>query len=390
MSRSPLIRKDYIALDQVARSFGQTIMSEPSKVNLKRRRGEEAPDILLFDSRSKRPSTNLHYVRQKTPHDADNNKREEEDIQQAYDDQSPNPRDKPAQTQREVTPEKRFYHLNRTTIGKKRKEKDEEFATFVEKRPRSAHTSPKDANDIPQFETPVVSPAEPLKRPSRQPAVKSSTRHDETQADRVQLQALVEYMHEITLEEMERDEGGGENRLPSTVQAPSQRLAASRLSGARSREIYQQPSTVSNGLQTDNEAEADDTDYVYDTYILSPTPHFLATSQTDSDTQQPKIGYLTIPPQDESLWETYLSDPAPSDQAYDREEEEDENAEDYYGADYPQDEVASDDEFDRDAYIYRRGGEEEWDEERGVESGDEDVYDRMLEEFRREGVITHS
>ncbi|CAI4217985.1 unnamed protein product [Parascedosporium putredinis] len=46
------------------------------------------------------------------------------------------------------------------------------------------------------------------------------------------------------------------------------------------------------------------------------------------------------------------------------EDEEDENAEDYYGADYPEDEVDADDEFDRNAYKYRTGNasdEEEYD-----------------------------
>lgn len=33
-------------------------------------------------------------------------------------------------------------------------------------------------------------------------------------------------------------------------------------------------------------------------------------------------------------------------------------AEDYYGADYPEDEVASDDEYDRDAYQYRKNADD--------------------------------
>ena len=38
-------------------------------------------------------------------------------------------------------------------------------------------------------------------------------------------------------------------------------------------------------------------------------------------------------------------------------------AEDYYGADYPEDEVDEDDEYDVDAYKYRKGAsdDEEWD-----------------------------
>jgi hypothetical protein len=46
-------------------------------------------------------------------------------------------------------------------------------------------------------------------------------------------------------------------------------------------------------------------------------------------------------------------------------------AEGYYAADYPEDEVASDDEYDRGAYGYRHGGsdDEQW------ESGPEDWSD---------------
>ena len=40
-------------------------------------------------------------------------------------------------------------------------------------------------------------------------------------------------------------------------------------------------------------------------------------------------------------------------------------AEDYYGNDYPEDEIDSDDEYDRDAYKYRKyvSDDEEYDEE---------------------------
>ena len=45
-------------------------------------------------------------------------------------------------------------------------------------------------------------------------------------------------------------------------------------------------------------------------------------------------------------------------------------AEDYYGNDYPEDEIDSDDEYGRDAYKYRRyvSDDEEYDEESGSRS----------------------
>ena len=50
-------------------------------------------------------------------------------------------------------------------------------------------------------------------------------------------------------------------------------------------------------------------------------------------------------------------------------------AEDFYGADYPEEEVDSDDEYDRDAYKYRYNAsdDEEYDSEAGVWSDEEDL-----------------
>ena len=54
-------------------------------------------------------------------------------------------------------------------------------------------------------------------------------------------------------------------------------------------------------------------------------------------------------------------------------------AEDYYGNDYPEDEVDFDDEFDRDAYKYRNDAsdEEEFDEDYDGRSDDEHPRDRL-------------
>lgn len=50
-------------------------------------------------------------------------------------------------------------------------------------------------------------------------------------------------------------------------------------------------------------------------------------------------------------------------------------AEGYYGADYPEDEVASDDEFGRGAYGYRHAAsdDEQWDSDTGAWSEEEDT-----------------
>ncbi|KAI7688680.1 hypothetical protein KC322_g12119, partial [Hortaea werneckii] len=83
--------------------------------------------------------------------------------------------------------------------------------------------------------------------------------------------------------------------------------------------------------------------------------------------------YLVITEEDEALWEAYMED-LQSDKDFDS-DDEDENAEGYYAADYPEDDLASDDEFGRNAYGYRRHGDsdnEEWDEDTGAHYSDDE------------------
>ena len=125
----------------------------------------------------------------------------------------------------------------------------------------------------------------------------------------------------------------------------------------------------------------EDSDYVYDTYILAPSSGLGATQVAADEVKAlDNVGYLVITEEDRDLWETYLED-EPSDRDWDS-EEDDENAEGYYGAEYPEEEMASDDEFNRNAYGYRHGNasdEEEWDADHGTYSDDE--YERMMDPF---------
>jgi hypothetical protein len=108
-----------------------------------------------------------------------------------------------------------------------------------------------------------------------------------------------------------------------------------------------------------------DDDYVYDTYILSSHPSTLPTtlSQEPYLAEATNVGYIVLTDDDALLWDSYLpEDPnAPNTfAAGGDEDDEDENAEDWYGTEYPEDEVASDDEFGRDEYRFQRE-DEEWD-----------------------------
>jgi hypothetical protein len=141
-----------------------------------------------------------------------------------------------------------------------------------------------------------------------------------------------------------------------------------------------------------------DSEYVYDTYVLAPVPQPSNSNPISADlpveTPTPtNIGYLIITEADAPLWETYMHDLEGSDS--EPTDEDDENAEDYYGADYPSDELATDDEFDRGGAAYgyraRRGSNDEQynlndaddDEDEITWSDEEDM--RMMNPFAAAG-----
>lgn len=109
-------------------------------------------------------------------------------------------------------------------------------------------------------------------------------------------------------------------------------------------------------------------DYVYDTYVQDI---HMADALTEA-TPEPKgtFGFIVITDEDEDFWDTYGQDDE-SEKEFDT-DDEDENAEGYYGADYPEDEVASDDEYDANPYQYNHGDDEEYDAENGAWSDEGD------------------
>lgn len=113
----------------------------------------------------------------------------------------------------------------------------------------------------------------------------------------------------------------------------------------------------------------------------------------DWEMQPDRVGVIEIEDSDLNIWQEYLED-VDDDKDWDS-EDEDENgeyvsysglvqrwprmrllipiAEDYYGNDYPEDELDSDDEFDREVYKYRNGAsdDEEFDRDYAECSGEE-------------------
>ncbi|KAF4581866.1 Transcription factor Iwr1 [Ophiocordyceps camponoti-floridani] len=98
----------------------------------------------------------------------------------------------------------------------------------------------------------------------------------------------------------------------------------------------------------------DDDEWIVEEYVRIPA-NSVAVDVSPSD-----IGVLVLDDEDESL----LFFGSLEDDEGEAEDEEDENAENHYTADYPEEEVESDDEFDRRAYDYRCGAsdDEEFDE----------------------------
>ncbi|KAL6717109.1 hypothetical protein ACLMJK_005024 [Lecanora helva] len=162
---------------------------------------------------------------------------------------------------------------------------------------------------------------------------------------------LAAQLQQVAFEEIEgkkeHDQEGG-NRRPLKIQPkpPKPRHSAAEENVNHEAEV---------DPMVDIMPPTDDTEYVYDTYIRCLTRSHDGVDLADDSMQgleNSNVGLLVIQDgEDEALWETFGEDvDSDSDQ---NSEEEDENAEDYYGNDYPEDEVDSDDELGRGAYNYR-------------------------------------
>ena len=145
------------------------------------------------------------------------------------------------------------------------------------------------------------------------------------------------------------------------------------------------------------DATKNEDDFVYDTYVrykgsvlADCLDSDLCSDKPFQNAQLDKVGLLVIEKEDEEAWEEY-AEHIESDKEWDT-DYEDENglskltfhgltwlgdsrltaaAEDYYGNDYPEDELESDDEYDRDAYKYLKNAsdDEECDENSDTDSG---------------------
>lgn len=249
------------------------------------------------------------------------------------------------------------------------------FATFIEKRQRALGASnkvvsrPESRNDSEEGSenTPLKRPganAQELKwradtwKSNNEPMASPSFPEQPEKED----PALADTLHQFALEEIEHEEV----QKPKLKYQPKRPIRRLRNRDA-SKAVPPQPQVHVQDEDVDMDM-SDSEDYVVDIYVRTE-----GKVSDDDSKASGSIGYLVITEKDESIWETYLEDDE-EDKEVDS-DDEDENAEDYYGADYPEDEVASDDEMGQGAYGYRHGGsdDEEWDSDTGAFSDEEDT-----------------
>ncbi|KAK5174751.1 uncharacterized protein LTR77_001834 [Saxophila tyrrhenica] len=373
-------------------------MAEPTRLTIKRRATDDAPDFLLLQGAgAAQNATPVRYVK-RAKNTATVDGQQEAQFQQ--------PTPLPTQSEHERRKAKaRTFYLSKSPASesKKRKGRDEGVPTFVERKRSKQHAAEDVHNeDEVKVEEPASSP-EPVaalpvfKRPGKGSAIRyaeakanAPVTKPETEAEQRERQALADYIYQVQLQ----DEEFERQRQPKVqdavapqkpIIAQSKSTIAPKLSGAGARAMHQRRVATNGALDRKERSTSPESEdgYIYETYILAPTTD---TSTPDIDmtdvSSSENIGYLVVEDSDQPLWQTYLQDEPSSEE--DDSDDEDENAEDYYGADYPEDEVESDDEFERNPYRYRkRGGadDEEWDEDTGEYSEDEDVYERMMNPF---------
>lgn len=360
-------------------------MSGPDVVRIKRKRSEQAPDALLVERPGKRQNTELHYVRRKDDKERLPSLFDAKDVQERADSQgasrgkTPHAPGNGSDGAANGAKERRTFHLKRPSTPeagvKKRKAKDEGIATFIEKRAKRHPQELLSLAERGRSASQSHNVSEVLKRPGKSSAVRQDhhgrprgTSQQQAKVDS-HLEAMAISLHQFAIEETAK-ESPSRPKVTATPRLPPQ----------RSKELHRQRASRTDARlpNLDGDADMDDeTEYVYDTYVLAPNTD-MAAAQVDAQDSFGNVGYLVITEEDQAVWETYIED-EPSDKDWNS-DEDDENAEDWYGADYPDDELASDDEYNRNAYGYH-AKDEEWNEDTGSWSDEE--YERQMQPWRK-------
>ncbi|KAJ2987655.1 hypothetical protein NUW58_g4383 [Xylaria curta] len=179
-------------------------------------------------------------------------------------------------------------------------------------------------------------------------------------------------LHFQKAEEEKREQGRLKNSTPAKLKfkpkPPAKRYAERHPEEA-------QHSVDKDMVDADIEtSDSDDGDYIIETYIRVP-----ASSMGDHVPPQ-SVGLLVF--DEEPDIEYFYGEDDESEDEW-AEDEEDENAENYYAADYPDEEVATDDEFDKNPYAFRTGNASDL-EEYDVEGDSDNQFgqDNTTSQFR--------
>ncbi|KAL8707550.1 MAG: hypothetical protein Q9220_007442 [cf. Caloplaca sp. 1 TL-2023] len=270
-------------------------------------------------------------------------------------------------------------------IRKPKKKQTKAFAMFVE-RARESKTPPQsvayESTNVPEQRksrghleaTNRILP--PQKRPLASSAERDWRAHTwkrPPEANRANLEAkttiqdsdqgisfvLAQRMQQFALQERQSqvafDSGQTQGQSKVRPKPPKPRIARTDLDG---------PEQISNAKQNILDTlDEEGCDYVLDVYVrrngigqnASNELENLGLEMVDPD----KVGMLVIEEgEDEKTWELYGAEDCCDDETWNS-EEEDENAEDYYGNDYPEDELDLDDQHDRNMYKHWQGAFEE-------------------------------
>ncbi|KAH8673600.1 hypothetical protein BX600DRAFT_209798 [Xylariales sp. PMI_506] len=159
----------------------------------------------------------------------------------------------------------------------------------------------------------------------------------------------------LNLQQTEREKER-QQEISSLTQTSSPRVQQSRFKpkppakryAERHPEVAAQEPVDSRGADQDAElSDTDDEGYIIETYVRVP-----ASTMEKHNVSPQNVGLLVFDAEPDI--EFFYGEGSDSEDEW-AEDEEDENAENYYTADYPDEEVASDDEFGHNAYAYRNG-----------------------------------
>ncbi|RYP83204.1 hypothetical protein DL769_001400 [Monosporascus sp. CRB-8-3] len=188
------------------------------------------------------------------------------------------------------------------------------------------------------------------------PKAKTKLPQSMTNRWNVDMDRMAEEMNAFALEQIglnlqkAEEEQKQKLRSPKGGQSTSQLKYKPKAPAKRYSERHPEPAPESAAESADKEmadvdvglSETDDEEYVIETYVRVPA------SKMGDNVPPENVGLLVF---DEEPDIAYFYGEGSEDEW--AEDEEDENAENYYTADYPDDEVASDDEYDMNAYAYR-------------------------------------